>query len=157
MTFSFPLSHLLFIMRSWTERSFHFREKKCVLWNVSKEKRSVKTSWHRPSIGVARSGLRDGNYFQVTWPLHFVPMAVTDNDLLLKWRHELVWEAQYIQAAWSAKLRRLCSNQTNAGKTGRGSHPNTWSQLQTKEKGTQIIKRQHPHISRIIDGISAVG
>ena len=57
VTFSFPLSHLIFIMRSWTERSFHFRGKKCVLWNLSKENRSVKTPWHRPSMGVARSGL----------------------------------------------------------------------------------------------------
>ena len=57
VTFSFPLSHLIFIMRSWTERSFHFRGKKCVLWNLSKENRSVKTPWHRPSMGVARWGL----------------------------------------------------------------------------------------------------
>ena len=57
VTFSFPLSHLIFIMRSWTERSFHFRGKKCALRNVSKENRSVKTPWHRPSMGVARSGL----------------------------------------------------------------------------------------------------
>ena len=57
VTFSFPLSHLIFIMRSWTERSFHFRGKKCVLWNVPKENRFVKTSWHRPSMGVARWGL----------------------------------------------------------------------------------------------------
>ena len=29
MTFSIPLSHLMFIMLSWTEQTFHFHGKKC--------------------------------------------------------------------------------------------------------------------------------
>ena len=56
ITFSFPLSFLIFIMRSRTERSFHFRGRKCSKMHL-KINRSVKTQWHRTSMKVARSGL----------------------------------------------------------------------------------------------------
>ena len=51
------LCHLLYLItRSWTERSFLFRGKKCCKMHL-KLNQSVKTSWHGPSMKVALSGL----------------------------------------------------------------------------------------------------
>ena len=52
MTFDFPF-HFILIMRSWTERSFHFRGKKCCKMHL-KRNQSLKTPWH---MKVAHSGL----------------------------------------------------------------------------------------------------
>ena len=57
ITFSFLFWYLILRMRSYIWWRFYFREKKCPKM-CHKINWSVKTPWHRPSMGVARSGLR---------------------------------------------------------------------------------------------------
>ena len=56
ITFSFSFWYLILRMPSQTRWGFYFRGKKCLKMCL-KINCSVKTPWHRPSMGVARSGL----------------------------------------------------------------------------------------------------
>ena len=56
ITFSFSFWYLILRMPSQTRWGFYFRGKRC-LEMCLKINWSIKTPWHRPSMGVARSGL----------------------------------------------------------------------------------------------------